>query len=96
MKISQYLLIIVLVLSVFGNMFLLFGLTVSNMAWEHEYNQSNYAWEYAYTQNTIQWCENENDWIDYSNELILQLRFYNSTYDDIKYTDNTNCWIYDN
>lgn len=42
--------------------------------------------------NDIQWCENTNDWIDLTNDLILELQYSNDAYLDIDYVEHIDCW----
>ncbi len=81
MKTTQYLLIIVLILSIFANVWLFLSLGLNQILWEDDY-----------AQNDIEWCENTNDWIDLTNDLVLELQYYDSIYDNIEYVDQVDCW----
>ena len=71
MRITQYLLIALLILSVLCNVWLFFSLGVNEISWGN-----------LYAQNDIEWCENTNDWIEYSNDLLLELQYSDSIYDE--------------
>ena len=83
-KILRYTIMVVMCLSLFSNFWLLISLGYNDI-----------DWQYAYEQNDIEWCENTNDWIDHSNDLVIELQYYDSVYYEINITENVDCWNYD-
>lgn len=81
MKRSQYLLIIGLVISVILNVLLFTSLGVNQLVWEDEYNT-----------NTIQWCVLYNAQADITNDLLIELTYYDNSYAEIDLFDALDCW----
>ena len=71
---------VLLILSTIGNIWFLY-LGVNQILWKDDY-----------IKNDIEWCENTNDWIDYSNDLLLELQYYDIAYEQFELTDNVDCW----
>ena len=80
-KTIKYTLIIIMILSLLLNLYLLFTIGLLDQSWINEYDQ-----------NEIEWCEYMNDWIGLSNDLIYKLQYYNSAYDEVKITEEVDCW----
>lgn len=80
-KILKYSLIIIMCLSLLINVWLLFSIAYIDSDWDN-----------AYMQSSIEWCEANNLWIDLVNDLIIELKYYEDSYNEIEWIDRTDCW----
>ena len=83
-KILKYSIIVLMILSMVLNLFLLLMIGITDEEWEH-----------SYYLNDVEWCENTNGWISYSNRLLQELQYYEPAYYNITSTDEVNCWSYE-
>ena len=68
-------------LSLLSNLYLLATIGILDADWQTEYYY-----------NDISWCEVQNDWIDLSNDLILELQYCSYEYDELELIDPVDCW----
>lgn len=72
---------ILLAISILLNITLFFSISYIDMEWERDYNRMY-----------VQYCEFTNDHGDAIDDLILELRTYDSYYDDMGLYEKADCW----
>ncbi len=54
--------------------------------------QVNESWQYSQMLIETEWCEITNVQMEIVNDLLIELQYYDSSYNEIPFMEKTECW----